>query len=863
MVKIENITKKYKLIHHEVVALNNISLSFPSSGMFFIHGKSGCGKTSLLNVISGLDEYSSGNIIIDGKNVQKLSQSQLDNFRNLDISIIFQSYNLIPDLTVYQNIRIALEIQTWDNKTDREVKNRISEILDFVGLKGYEARKINELSGGEKQRIAIARAIIKDSKIILADEPTGNLDSNTGEMILKLLQKISTKCLVIIVSHDVTSAYTYGDQVITMSDGQIISIEENINNTQLITYRMTVKGSKHGLPEIIQSEDKDFLFNKFNELLTSHELLKTGYYINLSANQLEPVLNKETPSNVPDNNRQNIRVKRLSLKRRVLFSFLFMRKKRFRLVTTIVLVAITLFLLLSSAFISNYDTNKVLSEYLNRYQPHFLIGIRQNSYVNDFYDENYFTIRSGKVLLTALSAIIGIENNIGYKSEAIITSDIFEDNYSLCSDVTIAFINGESYKLFNVSTGRLPINPSEVAITDYIAKKLGVSNNDIIYCYGVPLKITGILKTDYMEYCLERKLLYGSEDTYLEYYLKYRYNLIAINELFKTHHFDNKFSVFLPASNFLLSNLESKYIDISASSLMYGNVEMFNNLNLIAGRLPVKDNEAIVSEQFAKEYGLINDQFELLDAEVDYYFININEKKYNDCFIDLLNLAEFFKSGIKVVGVYSLDSSFNVDVMLSSNVYNKIIKEYDAYFFYDGYMLNCSQLDRYKPLLDKANLYKVILDEPAANQIYNFKKIINQILPILEILLILITLLTVISIINYITVSIRENSKNIGVLRALGVSKKDVSAIIIIESIVVYLFAAILSISIAITFILFVNRLHQNSLSQNLYNIVSWDYAITFIVYFTTFFFCVLSAYYPVMQMSKMYPIEVIRRNEG
>lgn len=201
-----------------VTALNRISLRFPEKGMVFLLGKSGSGKSTLLNLLGGLDKYDSGEIIIKGVSSKDFKQQYFDSYRNTYVGFIFQEYNILDEFSVGANIALAIELQ-GRKATDAE----INEILKEVDLEGYGNRKPNELSGGQKQRVAIARALVKNPEIIMADEPTGALDSNTGRQIFDTLKKLSRDKLVIIVSHDREFSEQYADRIIELSDGNVIS----------------------------------------------------------------------------------------------------------------------------------------------------------------------------------------------------------------------------------------------------------------------------------------------------------------------------------------------------------------------------------------------------------------------------------------------------------------------------------------------------------------------------------------------------------------------------------------------------------------------------------------------------------------
>lgn len=219
MLEIKGVTKIYKSRGGvETRALDNVTLSFGETGFVFLLGKSGSGKSTLLNVSGGLDEPTSGEIIVNGKSSKDFSGSDFDSYRNTFVGFVFQEYNVLDEFNVEDNIALALELQ--GKKKDAE---KIRSILKEVELENYARRKPNTLSGGQKQRIAIARALVKEPRIIMADEPTGALDSATGKQVFETLKELSKTRLVIVVSHDREFAEIYGDRIIELKDGKVIS----------------------------------------------------------------------------------------------------------------------------------------------------------------------------------------------------------------------------------------------------------------------------------------------------------------------------------------------------------------------------------------------------------------------------------------------------------------------------------------------------------------------------------------------------------------------------------------------------------------------------------------------------------------
>lgn len=219
MLELINIKKSYFVGKIEIPALRGINLAFKENEFVAILGPSGCGKTTLLNIIGGLDRYTSGDLLIDGKSTKRFKEYEWDAYRNATIGFVFQNYNLINHLSVLDNVEMALRLSGVSPKERRE---RAIEVLNEVGLGDQLKKKPNQLSGGQMQRVAIARALVNNPKILLADEPTGALDSKTSKQIMELIKRISKDRLVIMVTHNQEIAETYSDRIIRLLDGQVI-----------------------------------------------------------------------------------------------------------------------------------------------------------------------------------------------------------------------------------------------------------------------------------------------------------------------------------------------------------------------------------------------------------------------------------------------------------------------------------------------------------------------------------------------------------------------------------------------------------------------------------------------------------------
>ena len=219
MLKLINITKEYKVEEESVLALNNVSIEFRKNEFVSILGPSGCGKTTLLNIVGGLDRYTSGDIQVDGVSTKEYDDVDWDTYRNRRIGFVFQSYNLIPHMNILKNVAMSLTLAGVERE---ERRRRAMEALEKVGLASQAKKKPNQLSGGQMQRVAIARALVNNPGIILADEPTGALDSESGIQVMDLLKEVARDRLVVMVTHNPSLAEEYSTRIVYLKDGEVV-----------------------------------------------------------------------------------------------------------------------------------------------------------------------------------------------------------------------------------------------------------------------------------------------------------------------------------------------------------------------------------------------------------------------------------------------------------------------------------------------------------------------------------------------------------------------------------------------------------------------------------------------------------------
>ncbi len=342
MISITSLNKIYKSKkRRKCHALKDINLTLPDNGLVFVLGKSGSGKSTLLNLIGGLDNVTSGSIEVDGNDLARFREKDFCNYRNTHIGFIFQDYHLIDELTVCENIALSLNLRRFEDKDD--VKNALAR----VDLAGYEDRYPSELSGGEQQRVAIARAIVKKPRIILADEPTGNLDTNTAKAIVELLKELSKECLILIVSHNVNDANSYADRIIELKKGEIIS---DVTRNPDFADEVTLKDGELIYPDGLALSDGDIDF------------------INNNLTKFKKKTDKFLPTSQPKEEGKKVKIlnKNLTLFKELKLSGRFLKNKTFAIALSSFMVAVIMVIMALAQTIIAFDGGHIVEEEMQK-----------------------------------------------------------------------------------------------------------------------------------------------------------------------------------------------------------------------------------------------------------------------------------------------------------------------------------------------------------------------------------------------------------------------------------------------------------------------------------------------------------------
>ena len=505
MIRITDLSKTYKSKKNGLThALNGISFDLPDSGMIFIVGKSGSGKSTLLNIIGGLDDFDSGSVIVDGNNLKEMDHNDFNKYRSGYVSFIFQDHFLINELKVKDNISIGLNVI---NEHDEE---KVKEMLDKVDLSNKLNSMPIELSGGERQRVAVARAIIKNPKLILCDEPTGNLDIKTTKLIFDLLKELSKDRLVVVVSHDMDNALIYADRIIEIFGGKILSDKLKNNN---FTDELRLENNSIIIPQnkTINSSDIEFINNNKVPLKLGDEpFIET-----------KEVPNSNRVIELKQNKFHKGRIHKISK------SFIIRSLKRIMVTSIIISVILACFAVFNAIYLFNGNY-----EIIKKYEENDVesVLIRRNYFVEDSpgdtlrYDQKLFAISDsdiealynsgykGKVYKVYNTPLVGNCNNVFYEDfpgdTANLSGFYAREGYgTICCDKEylenkfggIEVIKGDIFE------------KQGIIITDYLADSL-IKNNIYVSSYdGLVGKfqftnaydsyiyIKAIIKTNYKE----------------------------------------------------------------------------------------------------------------------------------------------------------------------------------------------------------------------------------------------------------------------------------------------------------------------------------------------------------------------------
>lgn len=868
MIEVKNLTKIYSpKKRQKVYALNNVSFTLGNKGFVFIIGRSGSGKSTLLSLIGGLEDFTAGSIIINGNNLNSYSNGDYVNYRNSTIGYIFQDFHLIDELTIKENIRLSLQLQ------NREDDEKIEEVLKNVELEGYENRYPKELSGGEKQRVAIARALVKDPTIILADEPTGNLDTKTTTQILSILKELSKTRLVVIVSHNPYDARKYADRIIELSYGELLN--DMVRNPKY-SDQIRIKNKQLILPANVMFTKKDTKF--INESLAIGEFNKIK--------QVDDLFIKNNYTEKYDYTQIEIQKKHLSFKSSRYLSSKLFKKDKFKLTLYSLITACLIIVLGLCELIVTFDQSKVMESEMNKLDQTNLslyksslvdseIEIEGNRTINisddeikQFYDTGY----DGNIF-----SLVNLCLNFGT------SGDLSKWQMTTSFVPSVLYYNGTRGTLVTTEEyaksvfGKLEIERAGkeetygIYITDYTADSIifynptkFTSHESLLGKYttsdGTTAYINGIIKTNYKQEYKEylevfRKTTITKEEiveiTATEGYQKY-YNDIVEN-LSISYTFNPNFVEDLINSNII------GWCSIGRSS-MYKAGQVHSASSSMCQRASTKLNKTLQSNEIIIGVAAYNKIFGTNYTKNDISTFTPHEITFNYSYFYDKNAASVADSfTAKIVGLSESGS-----VCLSDELFNRMLKNnlYTSNLYFDD-------------LSNSADILKCALEigftsnSITATSLNTMVKAVSVFSDFFTLIFVALCACSLVIVANYGIKLVKEKKYEIGILKALGIRNIDLLVILGRQLFFLLFLTIIFYVAGSFLFIDLANEVLINSLMElaPTHVLINMKFLKINIMHFAVnsviaFVIVLISLIIPMSKLHKLKPSSIIRQKE-
>ena len=893
MLKLKNIKKTYEVAGAKFEALKGLNICFRKNEFVSILGPSGCGKTTTLNIIGGLDKYTSGDLIIAGKSTKEFKDRDWDIYRNHRVGFIFQSYNLIPHQTIEENVELALTIA---GVSKEERKKRAREALDKVGLKGSYNKKPNQLSGGQCQRVAIARALINNPEILLADEPTGALDTKTSIQIMELIKEISKNTLVIMVTHNPELAHKYSTRIVSLLDGEIVedsnpySEEEEAQEFSSQAESFVPEKAKMSFRTAFKLSFKNLLSKKKRTILTiiAGSIGIIGISAVLAVSNGVKTYIKDMQNDMLSGN--PIRVSESTLDYSALMSMMsndekkqFIQSDGYVNVNSLVEYMAKKYDQMSEAQISNTITMEYM-DYLNAMPKNYAADVVFNYGID--ITNNIFTNFEGDASdkgLKSITAITATYTELLKKTELASFSSVIS---SMSSPITETLSNVDYIKSQYDITGNIATKENEVmlvldkdkTLTDVLLAQLGYYTQDeflnIAYKATNDPSHNNLLDKDKFSYddLLNHKFYYlKNDDIYINIHdglFTYNYDAKTRNEVDPKNMMElNVVGILSPKDDVSYGCLETgfyytkaltnKVLADSADSKIVNYMKDHNNQISVS----IGDIQAVIKNPAL--YETISEGV-LYSMKYGYNGEDILSPQYLGSMSGSgFSLSSLMPGGSSQADADSLAVTFGINAVGGSNLAKKI-SIYPTDFKAKDNVL--AYLDAWNgtndiTVNDKVLTFKDRSEIKYTDNLSLIISMINSMLDMVTIALVAFTCLSLvvscvmIAIITY--VSVVERVKEIGVIRSLGGRKKDVNNLFNAETLMTGLSCGVFGV--AVTYLLQgIMNLIVESLS-GIPNIMLLSPTTAIIMILLSVVLTVLSGALPASKASHQDPVEALR----
>lgn len=848
MITIKDLCKTYHNPAGDVAAVRHLSVNLPDKGLVIVTGKSGCGKTTLLNLLGGLDAADSGSLFYDSTDVTRLTEEQWDSFRNEHIGIIFQDYNLLDELTVYENVILPLKIQKDSMAGKEQADITVKQIVEDVGLGPFLDTRVDRLSGGQRQRVAIARSLVKNPQVILADEPTGNLDSGNSEQIFSIFRTIAKNCLVFLITHDESSAMTYGDRVLHISDGTLISDWTNSANSNRVRYAFsldetTANGEKKETAESVQA---------LTHLLYEHADPLKPVQVQVT---VLPKPEEETDKNHAFHPLPEKRGKAGSMPIREVLRVALpaLRHRRVRLALTIAIFSVTVFCLFSLLLITTCDYTHTVVKYFERYDT--ASAIMEKTYPESVHAASPHgnTVPNGPSVLADAVTLVGENRVLRYG-----TTYLSAQPYGAASNDNLGLISASSAYLATLPhSGQIPAAGNEILLSESVASDMGLTEEDFgknLYRGSRTYRFVGIVKGEMPDY---DKSNAGKKQT--EYaMLTGGYTAYVSSD----YHYEEKENAIYPT---IVRGSLTGYVGLSGyqhQQTMFSSVAWLEateeNSLIISGRLPDKPGEIAICAEYLKDMFPDDDAESVCGTVIR--TLNIQDPKYDGLYDDLPNFYRLLGSSLTVVGVFNIEAlPCNSQILLEDSVFRTFTETYNRE--YSSALVGIAFPEgKIEQTVRAAAEKGYRFTDPSLQAVYEWVDLIPLFRRYIIFFVVLFMLLTMMMLLTFVSCSVRDQSRKIGILRAVGVGKRDTLAIFILEAALLTGISLLVGVVASLVLLGIVNSKFAslmsiaNPLTLFFVNPLSMILAVLAILLFS-----LLSVWLPIRSFSKKKPIDVIR----
>lgn len=852
MLELKKIKKVYKTLEEEVTALKGIDLKFRENEFVSILGQSGCGKTTLLNIIGGLDNYTSGDLIINGKSTKDFKDKDWDTYRNHSVGFVFQSYNLIPHQSVLANVELALTLSGVGKK---ERRKKAKAALKEVGLKDQMYKKPNQMSGGQMQRVAIARALVNDPDILLADEPTGALDSKTSIQIMNLLEKVAKDKLVIMVTHNPELAEKYSNRIIKLLDGKIVDDSNCFDGKEEKNEVKKTKKTFMSFKTALSLSLNNLLTKKGRTILTSFAgsigIIGIALIMSLSngvQNYIDNV-EEETLSSYP------ITLQEESLDMSVMMEAIMgMGNGKSKEYDDGKVHSSALMNDMLDMMSSKVESNnlKDFKKYLEDNKEDLKGSTNNISYGYNLNLNVYNENAKGGIVQVNPAQIL---NKIGLQDESNPMSSMFMN-----SDVWVEMLDNKNLveKQYDLVKGTWPNEYNEVVLT------LDENNNISDYT----LYTLGLM--DQEELVNNFKLLMNGEKTKKLKETSYTYNELLDTKfkvILNSDYYEKNGNIWINKKddkeymNKVIGNAqEIKIVGIvkpnpeSISSDPFGGILYSSSLkqHIIE---KINDSDVVKEQKENKKTNIFTGmQFNDSNEEFNYENLSLEQKKY------LASLSQ--EQLIKVMNTYeenynatyekNLDKLGAIDLNNPSSI-NIYPKDFDSKEDITDFINKYNEKQK-KEGKDENVLSYTDMVGTMMSSVSSIVNIISYIL-IAFVSVSLIVSSIMIGIITYI--SVLERTKEIGILRSIGASKKDISRVFNAETLIIGLTSGVIGIVVTSLLNIPINMILKRIL--NVSNIASLPLVGAIILIVISILLTLIGGLIPSRVASKKDPVEALR----